>query len=101
VVLIHGLSILHAAKEAWGVVLRETEQRLGDEEAVSDQAEDSVRRLEVCPAVRNLVVFDDDQAGDEAEDAAYVEGGMDDCALAFLGRSMGWLEDEDGFGCEE
>jgi hypothetical protein len=45
--------------------LRKPDQRLDQEEQVGDEAEDSVRRLEVRPAVPELVSFDDDEASEE------------------------------------
>ena len=51
----------------------------------------------MCSAVRDFVVFDDDQAGNEAHHAERVEGRVDMRPFILLLRSMRWLEDEDGF----
>ena len=101
VVFVHGLCARQAAEDAWRVELGDTDQGLDDEERISDQAEDRMRRLEMRSTVRDLVVFDDDQSGDEAEDAGCVQGTVDVGALFLLFRGMCGLEDQDGFGCEE
>lgn len=98
-VFVYGLGIGHAAEEAWRVELRDTDQRLDDEACISYQAENSMRRLEMRSAVRDLVVFDDYQAGDQAEDAGGVEGTVDVGALVLLLRRMCWLKEQDRFGC--
>lgn len=51
--------------------------------------------------VRDLVVFDDDEAGEEREHGGAVEDGVDVCAGAFLGGGVGRLQDQDRLGCEE
>ena len=68
-VFVHGLGIGHAAEDAWRVKLCNPDQRLDDEECVCYKAEYSMWRLEVRSAVRDLVIFDDNEAGDQTEDA--------------------------------
>lgn len=63
-VLVDGLGIIHAAEYVWGVVLGDADQGLQEEEDVRDQAEDGVRGLEVCAAVGDFIVFDDDEAAE-------------------------------------
>ena len=55
-------------------------------------------RDEVCAVVGDLVVFDDDEAGDEQVEGEEVEGEVREGAAALLGRGVGWLEDEDALG---
>ena len=52
-------------------------------------------------AVRDLVVFDYHKPCDEGEDGSDVQDGMDVRALFLLFGGVGWLEEEDGLGCEE
>ena len=48
--------------------------------------------------VVKFVVFDYYQAGDEGEECCAVQEGVDGCALVFLLRGVGWLEDKDCLG---
>ena len=52
-------------------------------------------------AVRELVVLDHDEAGDEGEQAGGVEQGVDDGAGLLLFRGMGGLQDEDALRDEQ
>ena len=100
-ILPHRLRVLHAPVHGREVVLRDAHDGLDEEDDVGDEAKDGVRGLEVRAGVGDLVVFDDDEAGEEGEDGGAVQEGVDGGALAFLGRGVGWLEDEDGLGGEE
>lgn len=57
-------------------------------------------RLEMDAAVRDLVVFDDNEAGYESVQSEVIEDEMRDCAFAFLVRGVCRLEQEDGL-CED
>ena len=43
--------------------------------------------------VGNLIVFDDDETGDEGENGGAVKHGVDVCTVPLLFGRMGWLED--------
>ncbi len=93
VVLVQGFGIVFASIELWGVELREANQRLHDEEARRNEAENGMRRPEVGSAVRDLVVFDNDEAGDKAHNGERVESRVYVCPFILLLRSVCWLED--------
>ena len=48
-----------------------------------------------------LVVFDDNEGGQQGEGGGAVEEGVDVCAGCFLGFAVGWLQEEDGLRGEE
>lgn len=52
-----------------------------------------MRRHEMRAGVGDLVVFDDDQPGEEGEHGGAVEDGVDVCSRAFLGGGVCGLED--------
>ena len=56
---------------------------------------------EVVASVRNFVVLDNDEAGDEGGESSQVEDGVGIGALGLLLRRMGGLENEDGLRYEE
>lgn len=99
VVLPHGLGILLAPVQRRGVILREADDGLQEQKDVGYEAEDGVRRLEVLVAGALLVDLDDDEAGEQGGDAEEVEDEVPGRAVAFLGRGVRGLEDEDGLGC--
>jgi len=57
-----------------------------------------MRRLEMRPIVRKLVVLDYNKTGDEGKYSDIVEGGMGVCADLFLGWCVRRLEDQDALG---
>lgn len=83
------------------VELREADEGLGDDDTVGDDAEVGVHGLPVVGGVETLVVFDDDEAGDEGEDAGQVQGEVDVGSLDLLVGGVGGLKDEDGLREEE
>jgi len=101
VVLVDALRVVHAPVQTRCEKLRDADQRLDDDEDVGDEAEDGVWGLKMYAIVRELVVFDDDEAGDEGEDADVVEGGVDVGSLPLLGRGVGGLQDEGTLSYEE
>lgn len=100
-VLVDRLGVVDASEDRRDVVLGDADEGLEDEEDVGEQAEDGVRGAEVLAVVGDFVVFDDDEAGDEGEDAGAVEDGVDAGALLLLLGGVGRLEDEDCLGGEE
>ena len=50
-------------------------------------------RLEVCSAMSDLIILDDDETGYECGYAGVVERGVDPGAALLLARGVGWLED--------
>jgi len=101
VVFVQLLRIVDASVKSGQEVLRDTHKRLNDDQDVGDQAEDGVGRLEVSAVVRDLVVLDDDEAGDRGEKGDVVERGVGVGAFALLLGGVGGLEDEDAFDEEE
>jgi len=63
-VLVQLLRIVLATVETWREVLCGADKDLDDDQDVGDQAQDGVRGDKVIARVRQLVVFDDDQASD-------------------------------------
>ena len=57
-----------------------------------------MRGLEVRMVRFDFVVLDDNEATEEGEDGGAVQSGVNVCASPFLGRGVGWLEDQDGLG---
>lgn len=82
--LVQLLGVVLAAVESGREVLRQTHHRLDQDQDVSYQAEDRVGRDEVGAVVGDFVVFDDYEAGDGRQEGDGVEGGVRDCAGAFL-----------------
>lgn len=60
-----------------------------------------MRGLEVRAVVVELVVLDDDEAGDGGQEGEVVERAVRVGALFLLLRGVGGLEDEDGLNEEE
>lgn len=100
-VLVDALGFFRATEEPGSVVLSDADNGLEEEEDVGDETKDGVRGLEVCAAVSDLVVFDDNEGGNESEDGGQIEDSMDVGALLFLLGGVGGLEEEDGLGSEE
>lgn len=100
-VLVDALGIFRATEETGSVILSDTHNGLEEEEDVGDETQDGVRGFEVCAVVGDLVVFDDDEGGDESENGGQIEHGMDVGALLLLLGGVGGLEEEDGLGGEE
>ena len=98
-VLIQRLGIVHAAVQPGREVLRDAHNHLDRNHAVSRQAEDAVRALQV--RVGGFVVFDYGQAAYCGEEGYVVEGGVGVCALLFLLCGVCWLDDEDALDEEE
>ncbi len=69
-ILVDALRSLRAPEYTRGIILGDADDRLKEKEDVGDEAEDGVRGLEVCAGVGDLVVFDDDEGGEEGEDGS-------------------------------
>ncbi len=95
-ILPHRLRVVHAPIYSWEVVLRDSDHCLDEENDVGDEAQDRMGTLEVV--VGAFVVFDDDEAREEAKDGGAVQYGVYVGALLLLFRGVGGLEDEDGLG---
>lgn len=95
----HGLGVIDAAEQCGDVVLRDADEGLEEEEDVDKETEDVVRGTEVGAVVGEFVVFDDDEAAQQGQNAGTVEDGVDGGALLFLGGGVRGLEHEDGLGC--
>lgn len=70
--LIQSLRLIFPTIQPRHEVSREAHQRLNSEEDISNQTENSVRGLEVYPAVGKLVILDNDEAGDEEVESEVV-----------------------------
>lgn len=95
------LRIVNAAVDAWRVVLGEANESLQEDADVEDEAEDSVRGLEVLVARAALVDLDDYEAREEGGDAEEVEERVEEGAGTLLGGGVGGLEDEGCLGYKE
>jgi len=84
VVLVQLLCIFLTTVQPRDKVLREADHDLAEDQNVGDEAEDGVRRLEMCALVRKLVVLDDDEAGEGGQKREVVDGGVGPRAGAFL-----------------
>lgn len=60
-----------------------------------------MRGFEVRATVRDLVVFDHDQAGDEEHDAYVIERGVYICTLLLLSAGVCWLDEENALRDEQ
>lgn len=97
-VLPHRLCVVHASIYSREVVLRDSNYCLDEENDVGGQAQDSMGTFEMCAIMGDFVVFDDDKAGEEAEDRGAIQYGMQVRALLLLFRRMRGLENKDGLG---
>lgn len=86
-----------AAVKRWNEVLCESDDRLNEEEDVSDKTKDGVWGAEMLAVMCEFVVFDDNEGRDEGVERDEVEAEMGEGAGAFLTGCMGWLEEENGF----
>lgn len=66
-ILVNLLRPFHATIQRRGIILRNPDNCLQEEEDVSDEAEFSVNGGEVRGAVGEFVVFDDYEGGEEGE----------------------------------
>ena len=101
VVLVQLLCILLAAVDLRHKVLREANKSLNENKDVRDQTQDRVGRDEVCAIVGNLVVLDDDEAGDTAREGEVIESSVSPSAVLLLLRCVRGLEDKDALGEEQ
>lgn len=99
--LIHALRAVHAAIQLRHEVLREADERLHGQQHVRGEAHAAVGRGEVDGAVRELVVLDDQEAGDEGVGGEEDEREVGEGAAALLGRGVGRLQDQDGLRGEQ
>jgi len=97
-ILPHRLRVIHAPIYSREVVLRDSNYCLDEENDVGDQAQDGMGTFEVCAIVGDFVVFDDDEAREEAKHGGAVQYGVYVRALLLLFWGVGGLEDEDGLG---
>ena len=79
----------------------DADHSLQSSEDVGDQAEDGVRRHEVCAVVADLVVLDHDQSGDGCQERDIVESRMRVCAFFLLLCGVCGLDDEDALDKQE
>lgn len=96
-----GLGRVDAAVHAGEEVQGEAHECLDKQQDVRDQAQDGVRRLKVRPGMGEFVHLDNNEGGDESVHGKAVDRGVDESAATLLCRSVGRLEDEDGFGDAE
>lgn len=94
VVLVQLLRILLAAVDLRHKVLRHADKGLDGDQDVGEQAKDGVGRLEVYAFVRDLVVLDDDEAGDGRGEGEVIETSVGVGALLLLLRRVRGLQDE-------
>ena len=95
------LCIINASVYLWSIVLCNPDHSLDYEKAVCDETEDCVRGDEMGAAVRNLVVFDNDETGNEGENGGTIEDGVDIRAVSFLFGRVSRLKYEDCLGREK
>ena len=100
-VLVERFRVVLASVEPGQEELCQAHHGLRPDKDIRDEAQYGVRRLEVLPAVADLVVLDDDQPCDGGEGCDIVERGVDVGALFLLLRGVGRLEDEDALDEEE
>lgn len=100
-ILVKLLGVVHTAVELRDKVLRDTDHRLQRCEDVCEQAQDGMRRLEVCSIVADLVVLDHDQSGDGCQECDIVESRVCVCAFLLLFCGVRGLDDEDALNEEE
>ena len=100
-ILVDALGLLRAPEYTGCIVLGDADDGLKEEENVSDETQDGVRGYEVRAGVGDLIVFDDDEGGNEGQNGGQIQDAVDVGTLLFLfGRVCG-LEEEDGLGGEE
>lgn len=81
--------------------MRNADDRLEDDEDGYDETENVMRSAEVLAVVRELVVFNDNETGEQGQDGNPVDDGVDVGAPFFLPLRVGGLEDQDCLGDEE
>jgi hypothetical protein len=101
VVLVQFLRIVDSAVQRGYKVLRDSDDRLDEDEDIGDQPEDGVGGHEVRAVVADLVVLDHDEAGEGGEQRDVVEGGVRVGAFFLLLGCVGWLDDEDALDEED
>lgn len=101
VVLVQRLRIIDAPVQAREEVLRDANKSLQEQEDVCHETENGVRGFEMGSVVVELVVFDDNEAGEGGQDGDIVQGGVHVGSLLLLFGGVGWLEDEEGLDEEE
>lgn len=94
--LVQALGIVHASIQLRHVVGCKPDQCLDGEQDVSDESENGMCGHKMCAVVRELVVLDDNQAGDQGVQGQVIEDEVRDSAFAFLVGRVGWLKEEDG-----
>ena len=65
VILINGFGIIHTSIDAWGIVLRYSNDSLDSEEDVCDEPKDAVWGGEMGASMGKFVVFDDYEGREE------------------------------------
>ena len=65
VVFVYGLCIIHTSIDAWGIILRYSDNSLNSEEDVCNESKDAMRRGEVGAGVSEFIVLDDYETGKE------------------------------------
>ncbi len=100
-ILVDALSLVRAPEYTGCIVLGDADDRLDEEENVCDETEDGVRGFEVRARVGDLVVFDDDEGGNEGQNGGQVQDAVDVGTLLFLFGGVCGLEEEDGLSGQE
>lgn len=98
VVFVKRLRVIHAAIKLRHIILRETNQSLDSKQDVCNQAQDRMRRLEMRAIMRELVIFDDDEASDQSVETEVIEQEMCGCTFTLLLGGMCWLQNNDRLG---
>lgn len=100
-ILVDALGLLRAPEYTGCVILGDADDGLNEEENVSDETEDGVRGYEVRAGVGDLIVFNDDEGGNEGQNGGQIQDAVDVGTLLFLLGGMCGLEEEDGLGGQE
>jgi len=80
------------------VALRETDERLDEDEDIGHEAYEPVYAGELLLGMVRFVHLDNDEAGDQGAHVDEVESRMDIGAVYFVLPGGRWLEDEDRLG---
>jgi hypothetical protein len=81
--------------------LRDANDSLQSRKDVCDQAKNCMRRLEVCPVMADLIVFNYNQSGDGCQKGNVVQCGVGICAFLLLLCGVSGLDNEYALDEEE
>lgn len=91
-VLIDGFRLLDASEDPRSEELQGADDGLQQNEDVSGEAENSMRRFEMLSVAGDFGDLDHDESCDEASYGQVLQPRMDPCALSLLLFRMRWLE---------